>query len=91
MTRLLVAAIAGAALIPAPAAAQIVVSANESKVTIENGVITTVRNPPPDTVTIIDLGVSPPKVVAELPVPTSMARKRSLFILETYTRGIKTA
>ena len=72
MTRLLVAAIVGAALIPAPAAAQIVVSANESKVTLENGVVTTVRNPPPDTVTIIDLGVSPPKVVAELPVPTSI-------------------
>ena len=37
-----------------------------------NGVVTPVRNPPPDTVTILDLGVSPPKVLARAAVPTSI-------------------
>ena len=65
-------AILAIVLIPTAAAAQIAVSANESKVTLENGVVTTVKNPPPDTVTIIDLGATPPKVLAELPVPASI-------------------
>jgi DNA-binding beta-propeller fold protein YncE len=54
------------------ATGQIVVSANDAKVTLVDGVTATVRNPPPDTVTIIDLGVSPPRIVAELPAPTSV-------------------
>lgn len=58
---------------PAPeAAAQIAVSANDAKVTLVDGVTTVVPKPPPDTVTIIDLGVSPPKVLGELQVPTSI-------------------
>jgi DNA-binding beta-propeller fold protein YncE len=65
-------AIVAIVLIPTAAAAQIAISANESKVTLENGVVTTVKNPPPDTVTIIDLAATPPKVLAELPVPASI-------------------
>ncbi len=56
----------------AEARAQIVVSANDSKVRLVDGVNTTVPNPPPDTVTIIDLSRGQPRVVAEIPVPSSI-------------------
>jgi DNA-binding beta-propeller fold protein YncE len=59
-------------LLSAPASAQIAVSANDAKVTLVDGVTTPVRNPPPDTVTVVDLSVSPPKVIAELQAPTSV-------------------
>ncbi len=61
-----------AALAVAPASAQIAISANDNKVALVNGVSQVVQNPPPDTVTIIDLGASPPRVVAEIPVPASV-------------------
>jgi DNA-binding beta-propeller fold protein YncE len=54
------------------ASAQIAISANESKVVLVDGVVTVVKSPPPDTVTILDLGVTPPKVLGELPVPASI-------------------
>jgi DNA-binding beta-propeller fold protein YncE len=67
------AAVAAAVLVaPSMAVAQIVISANESKVTLVDGVVTTVKNPPPDSITILDLGVSPPKVLGDLAVPTSI-------------------
>lgn len=53
-------------------AAQLAVSANDNKVINVNGVNQIVQNPPPDTVTIIDLGVSPPKVVGEVNAPSSV-------------------
>ena len=46
-----------------PAWAQIAVSSNDHKVTQENGVTKNVVNPPPDTITILDLGALPVKVV----------------------------
>ncbi len=52
--------------------AQVVVSANDSKATLIDGVNTPVRNPPPDTVTIIDLSASPPKVIGEVRAPNSV-------------------
>lgn len=52
--------------------AQIVLSANDSKVVLVDGVQTTVRNPPADTVTIIDLGVLPPKIIGEVKAPASV-------------------
>jgi DNA-binding beta-propeller fold protein YncE len=65
------------ALVPAmtvapTAHAQLAVSANDNKVMLVNGVSTVVANPPADTVTIIDLGARPPKVVAEIPAPASV-------------------
>src|SRR5579871_4051036 len=51
--------------------AQIAVSSNDNKVLNVDGVNTVVRNPRPDTATIIDLNVSPPKVLAEIPTPGS--------------------
>lgn len=55
-----------------PAEAQIAVSSNDNKVMLVNGVTTVVRNPAPDTATIIDLGVFPPRVLAEINVPGSV-------------------
>jgi DNA-binding beta-propeller fold protein YncE len=49
--------------------AQIAVSSNDNKTVNINGVNTVVRNPQPDTATIIDLGVTPPRVIAEIPTP----------------------
>jgi DNA-binding beta-propeller fold protein YncE len=54
------------------AAAQLAVSANDNKVTLVNGTATVVQNPPPDTVAIIDLKPFPPKLLAEIDVPTSV-------------------
>jgi DNA-binding beta-propeller fold protein YncE len=54
------------------AAAQIAVSANDAKVTLVDGVTAVVPKAPPDTVTIVDLGATPPKVIGELQVPTSI-------------------
>ena len=43
--------------------AQIAVSSNDHKITQENGVNKNVTNPPADTITIVDLGVLPVKVL----------------------------
>ena len=53
-------------------AAQLAVSANDNKVMLVDGVNTPVPNPLPDTVTILDIGASPPKVVTELRAPTTI-------------------
>jgi DNA-binding beta-propeller fold protein YncE len=52
--------------------AQIVVSANDSKVRLVEGVNTTVPDAPPDTVTLIDLRSGQPRVIGEMPVPNSI-------------------
>jgi DNA-binding beta-propeller fold protein YncE len=52
--------------------AQIVVSANDNKAVLVDGVNTVPANAAPDTVSIIDLNVSPPKLVAEINVPASV-------------------
>ena len=54
-------------------AAQLAVSANDGKVVLANGVVAVPASPRDDTVTIINLGVSPPKVIAELKAPSSVA------------------
>jgi DNA-binding beta-propeller fold protein YncE len=55
-----------------PAGAQIAVSANDNKVQLVNGVVTVVPNPPSDTVSVIDLKASPPRVIGEVPAPVSV-------------------
>jgi len=67
----------GATLLTLPlltlnAAAQLAVSSNDGKAVLVNGTNTVPSNPAEDTVTIIDLGVSPPRVVAELKAPSSV-------------------
>jgi len=68
---LLLLVLIGLALPPA-APAQWAVSSNDNKVVLDNGVVKVVPNAAPDTATIIDLGVTPPKVIAEIPVPGSV-------------------
>jgi len=51
---------------------QLLLSTNDNKVTLVNGVATTVKSPPPDTLTVIDLKSWPPKVMAEVDVPGSV-------------------
>ena len=52
-----------------PVSAQLAVSSNDNKAELRGGINTVVANPPPDTVTVIDLGVSPPRVVGEVEAP----------------------
>jgi DNA-binding beta-propeller fold protein YncE len=54
------------------AAAQLAVSSNDAKAVLVNGVNTVPPNPADDTVTLIDLGATPPKVVGELKAPSSV-------------------
>ena len=54
------------------AQAQLAVTSNDNKVVLDNGAAKIVPNPAPDTVTIIDLKTSPPRVVAEIPAPGSV-------------------
>jgi hypothetical protein len=66
------AGVVGVGTIPTRVEAQIVVSANDAKVTLVDGVQVVGRNPPPDTVTIWDFDVTPPRTVAAITVPTSL-------------------
>jgi DNA-binding beta-propeller fold protein YncE len=56
----------------ATVSAQLVVSANDGKMRLVDGVNTPVPNAPPDTITIVDLRGTQPKVVGELKVPASV-------------------
>ena len=52
--------------------AEIAISANDAKVKLVNGKQEVQKDPPPDTLTFIDLRASPPKVLAEIEVPNSV-------------------
>jgi DNA-binding beta-propeller fold protein YncE len=60
------------ALSGSAATAEIAISANDGKMVMENGVATVRKEPLPDTVSIIDLSGSAPRIVAELPAPASV-------------------
>jgi DNA-binding beta-propeller fold protein YncE len=60
------------AAVTMPAAAQLAVSANDNKQVNIAGVGSVVANPAPDSVTVIDLGVFPPRVVGEVAAPASV-------------------
>ena len=68
----LVITIAALPLFSINATAQIAVSSNDGKLVLNNGTVAVSANPVDDTVTIIDLGVSPPKVIAEFKAPSSV-------------------
>jgi DNA-binding beta-propeller fold protein YncE len=60
-------------LLTIAAHAQIAVSANDNKSVLVNGANTVPDNAAPDTVTIVDLGTSPPKILGEIQgVPASV-------------------
>jgi DNA-binding beta-propeller fold protein YncE len=66
-------ALLAVAIVAPVADAQIAVSANDNKVVLVNGVVTVVGSASPDTVSIIDLKASPPRVIGEVPAPVSVA------------------
>jgi DNA-binding beta-propeller fold protein YncE len=75
MMRSPIAAVAAICLVFASAAdavAQIAVSANDGKAALVDGVTAIARTPTPDTVTVLDLSVWPPRVIVELRAPTSV-------------------
>jgi len=63
-----------ALLVPAAGLrAELVVVANDNKLVLVNGIQTVVKNPPPDTLAIIELSGSAPRLVAEIEgVPSSV-------------------
>jgi DNA-binding beta-propeller fold protein YncE len=73
MKRFLPAAMALALAAPTAAAqAQIALSANDNKLVLDNGATRTARDPAPDTLSIIDLSASPPRLKGEIQVPASV-------------------
>ncbi|MBV8192494.1 MAG: YncE family protein [Alphaproteobacteria bacterium] len=65
---------AASGLVTAPLWAQIAVSSNDHKITQDNGVTKALTNPPPDTITIVDLSALPVKVLGTVSgVPGSVA------------------
>src|SRR5215813_3363947 len=71
MLRILALCLAAIAL-ASTASAQLAVSSNDTKVINVDGVNQIVENPPPDNVTIVDLSVSPPKIIGQLDAPGSV-------------------
>jgi DNA-binding beta-propeller fold protein YncE len=59
-------------LLPIGAEAQIAISANDNKAILVDGVPVVADNPAPDSVDIIDLSATPPKVVGSLKAPASV-------------------
>ncbi|HEY4249818.1 MAG TPA: beta-propeller fold lactonase family protein [Roseomonas sp.] len=70
--RLLGGAALALTLVCGAASAQIAVSGNGNKQRLVNGVNTVVANPPPDTITVLDLGGPRPRVLGEAQVPHSL-------------------
>lgn len=71
-TRSVVCAAVALPLLWSGAHAQLAVSANDGKAVLVDGVSKTPASPAADTVSIIDLNVSPPKVIGEVKAPTSV-------------------
>jgi DNA-binding beta-propeller fold protein YncE len=66
------AAFASLLLLSNAAGAQLAVSANDGHTAFVNNTTVGSDNPVPDTITVLDLSVSPPKVVGEVQAPTSV-------------------
>jgi DNA-binding beta-propeller fold protein YncE len=65
-------ALAALPLVANSSTAQIAVSANDNKAILVNGVTVVADNPAADSINMIDLGVSPPKVIGEVKAPASV-------------------
>ena len=74
MLKTIACGVAAACLLAGQALGQIAVSSNDHKMVQENGVTRNLADPKPDTITVLDLGVSPVKVLATISdVPGSVA------------------
>ena len=60
------------ALVASTCQAELLVSANDGKMVMDNGVAMVRKEPLPDTVSIIELSGGAPRIVAELPAPASV-------------------
>jgi len=65
-------ALAALPLLSFSAVGQIALSANDNKAVLINGVTSVASNPAPDSIDIIDLGVTPPKIIGSLKAPASV-------------------
>lgn len=65
-------AVSALPLLTIGATAQIAVSANDNKAVLVNGANVVPDNPAADTVSVIDLGSAPPKVIGEVKAPASV-------------------
>ncbi len=72
MKTLLLAGAAALGLLATPAGAQVVISANDAKVTLVNGVATVLPNPVPDSITVMDIQGGQVRVRGQVAVPTSV-------------------
>lgn len=63
---------AALALCVGSASAQLALSGNDNKQVLENGIVRTLPNPPPDNIAILDLGATPPRILATVQAPQSV-------------------
>jgi DNA-binding beta-propeller fold protein YncE len=70
--RIVVLTLLAMAALATTAHAQLAVTSNDNKVVLDNGTVKVLPSPAPDTVTILDLKASPPRVVAEIAAPGSV-------------------
>jgi DNA-binding beta-propeller fold protein YncE len=68
----LVSTVAGLLMLAGPAFAEIAISANDNKLVLVNGVGTVVANPPPDTISIINVKGGKASLLTEIQVPASV-------------------
>ena len=72
MKTVVLAGVAVALTLAGPAAAEIAVSGNDGKRTLVGGVNTVVKDPKPDTLSVLDLSDGRPRLLAEIEVPHSV-------------------
>lgn len=72
MNAAMLAATAAALSLAVPALAEIAVSGNDGKRTLVGGVNTVVKDPKPDTLSVLDLSGPQPRLLAEIAVPHSV-------------------
>ena len=71
-TALALSAISFLALTASGTRAEIVVSANDGKMVLDDGVAKVRKEPLPDTISVIELSGAAPRILAEIPVPASV-------------------
>ena len=72
MKAVVLAGVAVALTLAGPATAEIAVSGNDGKRTLAGGVNTVVKDPKPDTLSVLDLSDGRPRLLAEIEVPHSV-------------------
>jgi DNA-binding beta-propeller fold protein YncE len=80
------------AALAVPAAADLAVTANDNHSANIAGVVGPAKNPPPDSVSIIDVAQDPPKIIASVNAPTSVVgTPTSIWIAPDESYAIVTA